>query len=97
MAGKTALAEECFDLLFVFDRRVGFVRALLGGLRLGAERNRSKHAQPSHEPRAQDQGFGTAQGHFHGRSSALRRWEIGSGPWSWGDIGLYSISHSVVP
>jgi hypothetical protein len=34
-------------------------------LRLGAERNRTKHAQPSHEPRAQDQGFGTAQGDWH--------------------------------
>ena len=65
MAGKTALAQECFDLLFVFDRRVGFHRARFGGLRLGAERNRTKHAQPSHEPRAQDQGFGTAQWDWH--------------------------------
>jgi hypothetical protein len=30
-------------------------------LRLGAERNRNKHAHPSHEPRAQEQGCGTAQ------------------------------------
>ena len=67
VAGKTALAQECFDLLFVFDRRVRLVRALFGSLRLGAERNRIKHAQPSHEPRAQEQGFGTAQWHFHGR------------------------------
>jgi hypothetical protein len=41
MAGKTPLAQECFDLLFVFDRRIGLVRALFGGLRLGAERNRN--------------------------------------------------------
>ena len=61
VAGKTALAQECFDLLFVFDRRVGLVRALFGSLWLSAERNRNKHAQPSHEPRAQEQGFGTAQ------------------------------------
>ena len=70
MAGKTALAQECFDLLFVFDRRVGFHRARFGGLRLGVERNRNKHAQPSHEPRAQERGFGAAQWDWHVRSSA---------------------------
>jgi hypothetical protein len=43
------------------------VKALFGSLRLGAERNRSKNAQPSHEPRAQEQGCGTARWHFHGR------------------------------
>ena len=77
VAGKTALAQECFDLLFVFDRRVGFVRALFGGLRLGVERNRTKYAQPSHEPRAQERGFGAAQWDWHVGSLAQ-----GDGQWS---------------
>jgi hypothetical protein len=86
VAGKTALAKECFDLLFVFDRRYGFVRALFGGflfggLRRGTERNRKKQAQPSYEPRAQDQGFGAVQWDWHFRSlgEGVRRRESGEG------------------